>query len=147
MQTLDEIGWTRKRIVRPGYGGAPVDRSRFWRYCQTTANQSRCRAKKAGIPHAIEAQDIDELIVRQRFACAISGIPLQPSSDRFGGPFAPSLDRITPATGYVRGNIRVVCQMVNLAMNEWGLEALEILVDVMAQNRNGTKPRKITNVT
>jgi hypothetical protein len=46
-------------------------------------------------------------------------------------PFGPSLDRITPALGYVDGNLRVVCNIVNSAMNEWGTEALRELIAAM----------------
>lgn len=130
------------RSKRPGYGlGVSIDRPRFWRYCQITAAASRCRAKKANIPHSISARDIDELIIKQQFACAVSGIPLKPSSLPFGGPFAPSLDRIVPAVGYVLGNVRVVCQIVNVAMSDWGLEPLETLVQVMAMNMTRTKSK------
>jgi hypothetical protein len=56
----------------------------------------------------------------------LSGIPFE-FERRWRGqrrPFAPSLDRINSAKGYVYSNCRLVCVAVNIAMNEWGLEPL-----------------------
>ncbi len=39
-------------------------------------------------------------------------------------PFVPSLDRKTPALGYTEDNCRVVCLIVNEAMNRWGFDPL-----------------------
>lgn len=35
-------------------------------------------------------------------------------------PFVPSVDRKVPELGYVQSNCRVVCLIVNEAMNRWG---------------------------
>jgi hypothetical protein len=45
------------------------------------------------------------------------------------GPFGPSLDRIVPKLGYVTGNIRVVCNLANLAMHKWGEDPLREFVN------------------
>jgi hypothetical protein len=37
---------------------------------------------------------------------------------------SPSLDKIIPKLGYVRGNVRVVCYQVNMALGEYGEEKL-----------------------
>jgi hypothetical protein len=34
-------------------------------------------------------------------------------------PYAPNLDRIDPRHGYEPDNVRVVCAIVNFAMNAW----------------------------
>lgn len=75
---------------------------------------------------------------QQEWKCAISGIQFGLWGD--GGnpenkPFRPSLDRIVPAEGYKPGNVRIVCEIVNLAMNVWGEEPLKKLVAAMAANR------------
>lgn len=51
-------------------------------------------------------------------------------------PFAPSLDRITPGLGYVAANVRIVCTIVNFAMNVWGQDALEHLVRFWKRKEN-----------
>lgn len=108
-----------------------IDRSKVWKYCQSVCAQSIARAKAAGVPHNITPHDIDELFVDQRFRCAVSGIALEDPGTR-RNPFGPSLDRIVPKRGYVRRNVRVVCQIVNMAMNVWGEDALHKLVAAMA---------------
>ena len=37
-------------------------------------------------------------------------------------PFVPSIDRIDPAKGYVKGNVRLVLWAINQALNEFGLD-------------------------
>lgn len=102
-------------------------RGQFWRYCQRTVHLSAARAERKGVPHAIDAHDIDRLLVDQSWRCAVSGIPLVAPEGR-PGPFTPSLDRIVPSLGYVPGNVRIVCNLVNVAMNKWGEEPLRVLL-------------------
>jgi len=87
------------------------------------------------MPCEIDAHAIDRLLVDQEWRCAISHVPLKapgnPSAVQREA-FAPSIDRIVPALGYVPGNVRVVCNIVNAAMSEWGLDSLMTLVDLMA---------------
>jgi hypothetical protein len=46
-------------------------------------------------------------------------------------PFAPSLDQKEPGRGYRRTNVRVVCTIVNFAMNQWGDRYLREIVATM----------------
>lgn len=111
------------------------NRDQFWLYCIATEKGSMTRATKAGVPHAIDRYFIDRLLVDQKWCCAVSGIRLNPprSSLKFNrDPFGPSLDRIIPQHGYIPGNVRIVCTMVNSAMGEWGLANLRKLVFAMA---------------
>lgn len=109
-------------------------------YCKRAANAARARAKKVGVPCDITGDDLERMLDEQGYRCAVSGIVLEtpPSADerRFRQvPFGPSLDRIIPARGYVRDNIRITCSIVNTAMNEWGLDALLRVVDAMKARR------------
>ncbi len=55
-------------------------------------------------------------------------------------PFAPSLDRIDSSKGYEEGNVRIVCLMVNLAMNTWGHGPLEKVALALADKlKSGTR--------
>ena len=59
----------------------------------------------------------------QHGCCAITGMTF--SLKRVGTgqarrPFAPSLDRVDGEGGYTRDNVRLVCQMVNFALNRFG---------------------------
>lgn len=108
----------------------------FWRYCQQTEGAAIARSRAKGVGYNIDAHYIDRLFVDQNWRCAVSGILFKAPRGADRGkhrkdPFGPSLDRIVPALGYTEGNLRVVCNIVNSAMNEWGLESLQALVRAM----------------
>lgn len=88
-----------------------------------------CRnAGKRGIPFDLASSDYAEIVNRCAGHCEVSGIPLEndlPNGKR--RPFAPSLDRINSSLGYTRENCRIVCVIVNLALNEWGVEPLLVV--------------------
>lgn len=110
-----------------------VQRGAFWRYCNVAANGAISRARQRGLPCEIDAYAIDRMLVDQGWRCAISNMPLEARGDH--GPFGPSLDRIVPALGYVPGNIRVVCNMANWAMNRWGEEPLRAFINALRKSK------------
>lgn len=116
-----------------------MKRNEFWRYCILGSQRIRayCVAKK--IPFAIDKYFIDQLFHDQKFRCAVSGIPFEKPRSGKGKnprhPFGPSLDRIKPDLGYVPGNLRLVCLIVNLAMANWGEKYLHELVLAMSTER------------
>lgn len=112
------------------------DRAAFWGFCKRAAGNARGRARRAGVPCEIDAFLIDRLLVEQQWRCAVSGIALTAPRPQGAGihsrdSFGPSIDRIIPDAGYVPGNVRVVCTMVNMAMSEWGADALFALCDAI----------------
>jgi hypothetical protein len=70
------------------------------------------RAKTRGIPFNITAEDIPLPAV-----CPFTLLPFDMSADKMGVPRAqsPSVDRIKPELGYVRGNVRVISLQANVA--------------------------------
>lgn len=68
---------------------------------------SKYRAKRDGIRHTLTLADI---VVPTH--CPVIGLRLKPSKGR-AGPASPSLDRINPRRGYVRGNVIVVSWRAN----------------------------------
>lgn len=77
------------------------------------------------------------MLQRQNYTYAVSGLPFDMGRHTGAAkrPFTPSLDRIDNRCGYVDGNLRVVCTMVNFAMGEWGEEALFKIADSMVRTR------------
>jgi hypothetical protein len=76
---------------------------------------------------------LQRLYRQSRRCCAVTGMPF--SLLRYGtsrSPFAPSIDRIDNSRGYEAGNVRLVCQMVNLAMNVWGVKPVNELLAAVA---------------
>jgi hypothetical protein len=55
---------------------------------------------------------------------------------------SPSLDRIDPTKGYVKGNVRLVCNSYNSAKSncppdEWGIIEKKIARNILFGNNNG----------
>lgn len=84
---------------------------------------ARVRARNRNIPFDVSPNEVDRLqSIIDAGKCEITGTALILSGPR--SPASPSLDRITPARGYVDGNLRIVCHAINAAMGDWGEQAL-----------------------
>lgn len=93
---------------------------------QMRANAKK-RAEAAGIPFALA---VDDIVIPE--ACPILGVPLDKPTGNKTGPtdYAPSLDRIRPALGYVPGNVRVISYKANrLRNNGTFIELMQVAID------------------
>ena len=79
----------------------------------------KTRAKKAGVPFNIEVTDI----VIPEF-CPVLGIKLERFPGRKMRDQAPSVDRLIPKLGYVKGNIEVISFRANRIKNDSTLDEL-----------------------
>lgn len=80
--------------------------------------RARSRARKGDIPFNITD---DDFAIPKR--CPVFDIPLVINKDGYGGhggwtDNSPSLDRIIPDLGYVRGNVEVVSMKANRLKND-----------------------------
>lgn len=84
------------------------------------------RAKRLGIPFDLERTDISIPDF-----CPVLGIELIYRGGVGSGYHAnsPSLDRIKPSLGYVKGNVRVISARANLLKNDASVEELERVLD------------------
>lgn len=91
----------------------PHDRARFemWR-------NAKDRSGKRGLPFDIALEDI---VVAD--CCPVLGVPFVFGVQR-RGPFSPTLDRLRPALGYVKGNIAVVSFRANMIMHDASFEEI-----------------------
>jgi hypothetical protein len=93
----------------------------FAAYCTAYAHRhpnrrmwsvAKQRARKYGVEFSIDPSDIVIPPV-----CPVFGFPLRSGVGRSKGPGgnddSPSLDRIDPSKGYVKGNVRVISHMAN----------------------------------
>lgn len=90
------------------------------RYLLTIA---RYRAKRAGVPFAIELVDI---IIPRR--CPMLGLVLRPGKGKMHAA-SPTLDRKIPALGYVPGNIEVISWRANWIKNNASAAELQAVAE------------------
>jgi hypothetical protein len=83
--------------------------------------RAKARAEKKGIPFNLELSDI-----AIPSHCPILGVKLEVSFKKSGGERgSPSLDRIIPSLGYVKGNIMVISKRANQIKTDASLEEIE----------------------
>jgi hypothetical protein len=77
-------------------------------------SSAKQRAKQKNIPFSIKKEDIFIPEV-----CPILGIPLERAiGKKTSSPNSPSLDRIIPEKGYVKGNIIVISNKANMMKSD-----------------------------
>ena len=70
---------------------------------------TKYRAQKRGIPFNLSIEDVDVPVF-----CPVLGLPLyRNTGGRAQGPNSPTVDRIDPYKGYVKGNVRVISSRAN----------------------------------
>ena len=109
------------------YEDKPVDDIDHWRrHIKALVKWTKSRAIRNGLSFSLTEDRVLSVLAEQRYACIISGIYLTPytGTRQKRNPFAPSIDRIDTEDGYTPDNTRLVCSLVNIAMNTWGLEPL-----------------------
>lgn len=106
-------------------------------YCCYGIVRIKARALKLKVPFDLTDQQMRAVLREQGWKCAISKIDFDlRTPGEVGGPrpFGPGVDRIIPANGYRADNIRIVCNIINFAMNRWGLDPLLDLFSHMYRN-------------
>lgn len=83
---------------------------------------AKARAKEGNFPCTIAESDIS---IPE--CCPLLGVRLERK-----GPYAPSLDKIIPALGYVPGNVMVISRRANAIKHDATLEELQTLVSNLA---------------
>jgi hypothetical protein len=88
---------------------------------------SRHRARTAGIPHTLTADEFIQIWDRAGGRCEYTGLEFMDAVFSVSAirPYAPSLDRIDSAKGYEFSNCRMVCNIVNLALRDFGSALLD----------------------
>ncbi len=100
------------------------------------------RAKQKGLAFELDLPYVITLLEKQGYCCCLTGLQFQYQniSGYHRNPYAPSIDRIDSRQGYTKGNVRIVCVSVNIALNEWGLEVFDTIV--RSRYKNSTASRK-----
>lgn len=87
------------------------------------------RAKTQGVHFDIDFDYMMSLWNQNEGRCEVTKIPLDLGKSPLGkvNPYAPSFDKIVPDLGYIKGNVRIVCYQLNIAISEFGLEQFDEL--------------------
>lgn len=96
---------------------------------------ARYRAKRDGTPFSLSPADIEIPDL-----CPVLGLRLERGRGR-ATPRSPSLDRLRPELGYVKGNVIVVSLRVNVLKRDASLEEMEALADFYARHLKPAKAR------
>lgn len=96
-------------------------------------SSARKRSKALRVPFNLEREDITILT-----HCPVLGIPLF-NGGRKHQDNAPSLDRVRPHLGYVRGNIAVISFRANSIKRNASLEEIRAVADWLEQQIGETK--------
>jgi hypothetical protein len=93
---------------------------------------ARKRAKSQGVPFNLEEEDI----VFPK-TCPVLGIPIilkSTTGPRKRTDNTPSLDRIEPHLGYIKGNVEVISWRANRLKNDATLSELQKIVEYMQKH-------------
>ncbi len=87
---------------------------------QTSLTAAKGRSNKTGIPFDLTLDYLRLLAEQQEYKCALTGKPMIPK----GGWDTPSLDKIDPNLGYVKGNVQWVTKRANTFKSNLSVEQL-----------------------
>lgn len=90
----------------------------------------RLRAKERRLPFDLEPSD---LVLPER--CPILGTPLVIGRDE-GRNDSPSVDRLVPELGYVKGNVQVISDRANRLKQDATVAELRAIISYMEQHIN-----------
>ncbi len=124
MSTESSIRWSKKNPEKAAAKG------RAWRRRNPSYmlhHGAKRRAEIKGIVFEICKEDIPEIPTH----CPLTGIEIKFREDGGQGPWdhSPSLDRINPLLGYVKGNLRVISHKGNRWKDDMTREDVQRLLD------------------
>lgn len=100
------------------------------------------RSVKLKLDFNIDIDFIENLLEKQNNKCSLTGISFEMGENNlrksFRRPFAPSIDRIDCSKGYMQNNVRLVCVIVNLALNDFGDQDFDRMCMAYAKNKSNS---------
>lgn len=116
------------RVVRDLYYDKWRDKGKYLYY------NAKRRAKAKGLPFNLDREDI---IIPTH--CPVLGIPLMVNKNPESktGDGSPSLDRLIPELGYVKGNVVVMSHKANRMKSNATLDELKLLVKFLEIKHRG----------
>jgi hypothetical protein len=96
-------------------------------YLSVLRKNANSRATKSQIVCNIDLPFLVDLFVKQNGKCALTGLSFNLVKYETKRAFAPSIDRVDCNAGYTKDNVRLVCLVVNLALNDFGDQVFDIM--------------------
>lgn len=128
--TDDVHGWTEDELLRIDLKGLLEYAIRTKLARTLSSTKSVC--EKERVPYDITPEDL----APYPLTCPVLGITINWTNEGKGSPNdSPSIDRMIPELGYVKGNVRVISQKANRLKSNASLSELEAIVDYMRQGR------------
>lgn len=107
-------------------------------------HSSKMSARHKKLEHTISIDWLVDMIKNQNNRCAITGIEFNSfKTNARNRPFIASIDRIDCSKGYIPENCRIVCCIVNIALNDFGLEIFDQIVRARMNMLQCSKDLKI----
>lgn len=103
-------------------------------YLNILRKNANSRATKSKIACDIDLPFLIDLYNKQNGKCALTKITFKLNRHGTKRAFAPSIDRLNCGGGYTRDNVRLVCLVVNLALNDFGDEVFDIMCQGYVKN-------------
>ncbi len=130
----------RERVAAMNHGYYAKDkaawklRSNTWKKnnpARNMFNTVKSRAKREGIPFNLT---IDDIVIPE--FCPVLGIKLESAIMKGLGPTlaSPSLDKLVPSRGYVKGNIAIISNLANMIKSAGTPEQVQAVATWMKLN-------------
>ena len=118
-----------KRKTQKEYAQNSFNKDPFKFRITRTFSQAKGRAKKANVPFSITRQDLIDMFPADNL-CPVLKVSFVwgTKNDK---DLSPSLDRMIPELGYVKGNIKFISYKANRIKNDSTVEILENLIKYM----------------
>lgn len=92
-----------------------------------TLSNTKSVCEKQGVPYDITVDDL----APYPLTCPVLGIPINWMNTGATANDSPSIDRMIPALGYTKGNVRVISQKANRLKGNASVDELEALLSYM----------------
>jgi hypothetical protein len=125
----DEAFRLRRRNKELSYKRTHIEKT-MWK-------SAKYRAKKNGLPFDIEVSDI---VIPK--ICPVLGIDIK-QSEKNNSDNSPSLDKIVPELGYVKGNVMVISWRANSLKRDTSPEELKLILNYIEK----FSPKTLDNET
>lgn len=102
---------------------------------------AKCRAKNKKRDFELTPEFLLKLLNKQKCKCAYTGLnfDMKFSLENRRNAFGPSIDRIDSKKGYMKTNVQLVCNMVNMAKSEFTISEFDKMCISRMEKLNGIK--------